>query len=399
MKTSPVFSSRTPADVTPNRLTAALAAARGRKQPIIDLTVSNPTRIGLAYPENLFSAFSSPEALVYSPLPLGIMGARQAVADDYARRGIDVSPERIALTASTSEAYSLIFKVLCDPDDEVMVPRPSYPLFEHLARLDGVVVTPYDLEYDHRWSIDFESVERAVGPRTRAILAVSPNNPTGSYVRNDELDRLSELCARSSMPLVVDEVFCDYPLNDEAARQAGCALQALRAVVLSLGGCSKSVGLPQVKLGWIAVAGPDPAVAALMARLEFACDAYLSVSTPVQVAARTLLEEGKAVRRQIQDRIRANRDHLSRIVSEAPALQLLLTEGGWSAVMRVPSLGTEENLVIDLLERAGVLVHPGYFFDFPRESYLIVSLIAPEADFQEGILRIVRHFDCSMWPA
>jgi aspartate/methionine/tyrosine aminotransferase len=393
-----MFSSRLQSDLTPNRLAEAIARLRRERRPILDLTESNPTRAELEYAPDLLAPLSNPRALEYAPEPLGLSEARTAVAADYARRGVAIDPDRIALTASTSEAYSLLFKVLADPGGEVMVPRPSYPLFEHLTRLDGVLAVPYDLEYHGLWSIDFASVERALTARTRAILLVSPNNPTGSFVKREELGRLSALAAGAGIALLADEVFADYPLEPDALARAGQPLTLRDGLVFSLGGLSKTIGLPQVKLGWIAAAGQHESAGRAMTALELACDTYLSVSTPVQAAAGELLDHGAAVRRQIQTRIASNHRRLAARVASMPACRLLPAEGGWYGVVQVPSLCSEEDLVLDLLLGAGVLVHPGYFFDFPRESYVIVSLLTPEPQFDEGIGRMLSRAESRQRP-
>jgi alanine-synthesizing transaminase len=394
-----MFSARVQADLAPNRLAQAVERAREAGRRIIDLTESNPTRAGFDYPADLLAPLGDRGGLAYSPEPLGAPDARRAVAADYARRGLAVSPGHLALTASTSEAYSLLFKVLCDPGDEVLVPRPSYPLFEHLTRLDAVAGVPYDLEYDGAWTVDLDSVERAFSGRTRAVLIVSPNNPTGSFVKQRELDRIAAIGARHDAAIIVDEVFADYELVEGAAREGAQVLVRGDVLVFSLGGLSKSVGLPQVKLGWIAVGGPDEMVADALARLELACDTSLSVSTPVQRAAAALLERGAAVRRQIQSRVAANYRHLMARAEATPSCHALRAEGGWYAVVQVPSLGSEEQLVLGLLEEEGVLIHPGYFFDFPRESFLVVSLLVSEPLLRDGASRVFRHFDASAGPA
>ena len=384
-----MFSSRLPNNVATNRLTEAV---RARREPFIDLTESNPTRAGFDYPADLLAPLADARGLRYTPSPLGAIDARRAVSADYARQGLDIAAERIALTASTSDGYSLLFKLLADAGDDVLVPRPSYPLFDHLTRLDLVVPHHYDLDPHGAWAIDFDSLERAITPRTRAVLVVSPNNPTGSFVSAGELDRLAAICAARGLAIIADEVFADYELEPGASARAGRA--AVRGDVLSfaLGGLSKSVGLPQVKLGWIAAGGPEPLVSAALERLELICDTYLAVSTPAQLAAPALLEQGAAVRSQISTRIRANYRTLKRASGAVPSCRVLRSDGGWYAVLQVPSLESEEDLVLRLLGE-GVLAHPGYFFDFPRESFLVVSLLAPEAAFADGISRILRHFD------
>lgn len=385
------FSSRVPLQLEQNRLALAVAQLRAKGVAIVDLTGSNPTRAGFEYPADLLAPLADARGLHYHPEPLGLLEARRAVAADFARRGLSIDPARIALTASTSEAYSLLFKVLCNPGDDVLVPQPSYPLFEHLTRLDGVEATPYRLEYHGRWSIDVASVERALTPRTRAVLLVNPNNPTGNYVKSDELDRIAHLCAQHQVALISDEVFDDYVLDPHPGPRAALC-ERLDVLGFTLGGLSKSIGLPQAKLGWIALSGSDTIVDAALPRLEFACDTYLSVSTPVQLAAATLLERGATVRRQIQSRLRANLATCAALVASAPACTVLHAEAGWSAVIQVPTLAPEEELMLALLQESSVLVHPGYFFDFSRESFLIVSLLTPEATFADGLGRVVARF-------
>jgi len=388
-----VFSSRVPANLAPNRVTEALRARRSHDDPLIDLTESNPTRAGFVYPPDLLEPLGRARGLDYRPAPLGSMEARRAVAADYARRGVRVTPDRIVLTASTSDGYSLLFKLLADAGDEVLVPRPGYPLFDYLTRLDLVATRYYDLELDGSWSIDFGSLEGALTPRTRAVLVVSPNNPTGSFVSRDELDRLAAICGPRGIAIVADEVFADYELEAGAAARAGRVAERDDVLSFALGGLSKSVGLPQVKLGWMAVGGSDRLVADALERLELVCDTYLAVSTPVQLAAGELLEGGAVVRRQIASRIVANNRALEAAVDGVPSCRLLRGEGGWYRVLRVPSLEPEEDLVVRLLNE-GVLTHPGYFFDFPQESYLVVSLLPRESSFADGVSRVLGHFHC-----
>ncbi len=388
-----MFSQRVPHELAANRLAQTLAALGAEGRAITDLTLSNPTRAGFQYPQDLLEPLGDPAALVYDPRPFGSSAARRAVADDYRRQDVAVAPERIVLTASTSDAYGMIFKLLCDPRDEVLVPRPSYPLFDHLARLDAVAVTAYDLDAHHGWAIDFDSLERALTSRTRAVLLVSPNNPTGSFVTAVELDRLATLCAPRGIALITDEVFAEYELEPNASAAAGRPARRSDVLSFSLGGLSKSAGLPQVKLGWIAVAGPDALVSGALDRLELICDTYLAVSTPVQAAAGALIAAGAAIRAQIAARIVANYRRLRTAIAVAPACRLLPGAGGWYAVVQVPTLESEEDLVLRLV-REGVLTHPGYFFDFPRESFLIVSLLPEPAAFAAGVARILRHFDC-----
>jgi len=380
-------SRRLPPHVDLNALTRALATRRAEGRPVTDLTESNPTRAGLSYPPDLLAELASPRALRYDPRPFGLDAAREAVARDHLRRGAEIDPGRVVLTASTSEAYTWLFKLLCDPGDTVLVPRPSYPLFEHLTRLEGVCTAPFHLEYHGRWEIDFETME-AAPERTRAMVIVSPNNPTGSFVSARELERLFALCRDRGWALVADEVFADYPLEADApvtdiAARAGVSC-------FTLGGLSKSAGLPQLKLGWIVVGGSQAECAAALAGLELIADSFLSVGTPVQVAAGALLERGAAIRAQIQDRTRTNLATLRQVMTSFPACEALKAEGGWSAVVRVPATRSEEQLILDLLDREGILVHPGYFFDFPREAFIVMSLLPPPDVFADAVARLLR---------
>ena len=389
------FSARVPADLGSNRLAQAVQRARAAG-PLVDLTESNPTRAGFDYPSDLLTPLGHPRGLLYEPRPFGLPEARLAVARDYERRGIAVAPGRIVLSASTSDAYSLLFKLLAGAGDEILVPRPSYPLFDHLTRLDEVAAVPYDLEYHDRWTIDMASVERALTPRTRALLIVSPNNPTGSFVKRDELARLAALCAPAGVAIIADEVFGDYELEPGASAAAGRVLDEPggpcdHVLAVSLGGLSKSAGLPQVKLGWMAFGGPDALVREALERLDLVCDTYLTVSTPVQAAAAELIERAAPIRAQIQARTKANYRCLVEQTASVPACRVLHAEGGWYGVMQVPTLEPEEDLVVALVERAGVLAHPGYFFDFPRESFLILSLLPGEQAFAAGVDRVLRH--------
>ncbi len=382
-----MFSSRIPSSLAPNRLGHAVLEQRRTGRPFIDLTESNPTRVGFTYPPDLLAPLANPRALGYEPWPAW-RRTHVAAPCRRARR------PRHATPTSTSDAYSLLFKLLADAGDEVLVPRPSYPLFDHLTRFDLVAAHPYDLDLHGSWSIDFGSLERALTPRTRAVLVVSPNNPTGSFVTDAELDRLAVLCAPRDIAIIADEVFADYELEPGASSAAGRAARRREVLAFALGGLSKSVGLPQVKLGWIAVAGPDDLVGAALERLELVCDTYLAVSTPAQVAAAELIERGAAIRSQILTRIATNYQWLRSTVAGVPSCDALRSGGGWYAVLQVPSLEPEEDLVVRLLTADGVLTHPGYFFDFPRESFLVVSLLPPAPSFADGIVRVLRHFAC-----
>lgn len=378
----------------PNRITRAVNEARRSGRTLVDLSVTNPTIVGIEYPRDLLAPLASPAALTYAPHPFGSHEARAAVAADYARRGVSVDPGRVVLTASTSEAYSLLFKLLCAPaGDAVLVPVPSYPLFEHLTALDGVSAIVYPLEYQGRWMVAFDEVDRVWTEAVRAVLAVSPNNPTGSVLAVDEVEGLASRCARRDAALIIDEVFADYPIAADAGARAATRpdVDAAGCLTFRLGGLSKSAGLPQVKLGWIAVDGPDERVREALERLEVVCDAYLSVSTPVQVAAAPLIASGALIRARIAERIRANWQTLLHLAARYRSIEVLPVEAGWSAVLRVPAVRGEEDLVVDLIERDGVLVHPGFFFDFPREAFVVVSLLPAPAVFARGVETVMER--------
>jgi len=378
-----MFSRRVPDDRAPTRLARAIADAR-RRGPVLDLTLSNPTRAGLAYPSDILRPLSDAAALTYRPEPFGLRQAREAVAATYARRGVPIDADRIVLTASTSEAYSLLFKLLCEPGrSSVLTPVPSYPLFDHLTRLDGVEPKRYALEYHGVWGIAAGELDRAWSADTRAILGVSPNNPTGSILREPDAAELVSQCAKRDAALILDEVFVDYPLARRIEEAPSFASR--RCLTFRLGGLSKSAGLPHVKLGWIAIDGPQTLVEEALDRLELICDTYLSVGTPVQVAARALIERGREIRDLIVERTCGNYRTLESRVANGSGVSLLHADGGWSAVLRVPATASEEQLALELIERDGVVVHPGYFFDFAHEAFIVVSLLPEPSTFQTGI--------------
>jgi alanine-synthesizing transaminase len=378
-----VFSQRLKWDVHANPISRLAAQKRSAAVAILDLTESNPTHAGFSYSPELLAPLADARALRYDPDPRGISTARQAVADYYARRGVVIDSGRILLTASTSEAYSYLFKLLADPGDEVLAPRPSYPLFEFLAALESVQVRQYPLRYDGVWHIDFDALDRAVSPRTRAIVVVNPNNPTGSYLKHAELERLDSLCASRGIAILSDEVFCDYSHGEDTRRVLTVAGER-KALTFSMSGLSKIAGLPQLKLGWIAISGP--ATREACERLEWIADTYLSVATPVQLALPKLLTA--PVREEIQRRTAEN---LRWLVENAPgtALNVLSVEGGWYAVVQVPRTRSEEEWVLTLLEHHNVLVQPGFFYDFESEAFLVLSLLTESAQFQEGVRRLL----------
>jgi alanine-synthesizing transaminase len=384
-----MFSNRLPPNPAANALSRRLAALQAAGDTWVDLTESNPTRAGFEYPPDLLADLAAARALSYDPHPLGLLAAREAVAHDHLRRGARVDPGQVVLTASTSEAYSWLFKLLCSPGDSVLVPRPSYPLFEHLTRLEGIHAIPYDLDYHGRWQLEAGAVAAAIAAKTRAVLLVSPNNPTGSYVKAQELERLCALCADRRLAIIADEVFADYRLDAPAEAVTDIALRC-PALAFTLGGLSKTAGLPQLKLGWIVVGGAPVIRRGALDALELIADSYLSVSTPVQVAAGRLLERGGTIRSVILNRVRGNLAAVRRIASRFPAATVLTCEGGWYAVIRVPSTRPEEDLVLELLDRERVLVHPGYFFDFPREAFVVVSLLPRPDVFADASARMLQ---------
>jgi hypothetical protein len=389
-----VLSNRVSSDLTPNRLSTAIARLREDRVKFDDLTESNPTRVGIAYPSRLLEALAQPSALAYAPEPFGLPSARDAVVGDFRRRGICVPRERVVLTASTSEAYSMLFKLLCNPGDEVLVPAPSYPLFEYLAALDSVRPHTYQLEYHGAWSLDIDGLRRATTDRTRAVIVVSPNNPTGSYLKRAELDALEVHCRVYGLALIGDEVFAEYVLDAELARTSSVLAQR-EALTFSLGGLSKGLGLPQLKLGWMVAAGPEELVRPALERLELICDTYLSVSTPVQTGLPALLRDGAVIRTGIRDRVTRNYRALLEIATPCASVDVLPAEGGWCAVIQVPAMQSEESLVLQLLEQDRVLVHPGYFFDFPREAFLVLSLLPRPEVFDRAVARVLARVEAA----
>jgi len=384
-----MISSRLPKNLQLNAVARALDAKRRGGVPLLDLTETNPTRAGFDYPNNLLEPLAHPRALDYDPQPLGLWPARAAVAADFRRRGMVISADRVALTSSTSEAYALLFKLLCNAGDAVLVPQPSYPLFEHLTQLESVVAVPYALDYHGGWRIDLDSIQQAATDRVRAMLLVSPNNPTGSFLHRDDLSAIAAIAATRGWAIIGDEVFADYPLDP--APNAAAVLPGAELLTFSLGGLSKSAGLPQLKLGWIGFGGPTDIVDRTIAAYEVMADAYLSVSTPVQAAAAELIEHGAVIRAQILSRLRRNLDALRSLAAEHPSVEVLKVEGGWSAVLKVPQLRSDEALVLELLEEDDVLVHPGYFFDFAREAFVVVSLLVEPMAFDRAIGRVLKR--------
>jgi alanine-synthesizing transaminase len=383
-----MFSRRTDWKLTPNRFTQVQLELRAAGGEVLDLTISNPTRAELHYDaEIILQALTNPKAMDYDPQPKGLRSAREAVAGYYRKQHDDIDPESIVLTTSTSEGYSYVFRLLCNVDDEILVPKPSYPLFEFLADLQDVKLVPYPLLYDHGWQIDFPSLYKAVNHRTRAVVVVHPNNPTGSFVADAERTALNNFCREYDLALIADEVFLDYA-HDGAPRSTFATSHDVLTFTLS--GLSKISGLPQMKLAWIVTSGPGEQVSAALARLEVIADTYLSMNAPIQLAAPVLLEQRHSIQALLLDRVRANLSELDRGLAKQKTCRRLAVEGGWYAVLRVPVTQSDEDLAIEILRQLSVLVHPGHFYDFPSDGYLIVSLIAPPQNFGDGIVQLLE---------
>ena len=383
-----MFSSRFHWDLAPNRLSRLLAEKRQAGAAVLDLTESNPTHAGFSYPAEILQALADPRALLYDPQPCGLAAAREAVCRYYAQAGFTVAPDRILLTASTSEAYAYLFKLLTDPGDEVLAPRPSYPLFEFLASMESLRMVSYPLVCHGDWSIDCDALAAAVTPRTRAIVLVNPNNPTGSFVKRDELRFLQSL----GIVLISDEVFADYSFHPDAERvpTLACVTETLS---FSMSGLSKIAGLPQLKLGWIVISGPLAARAEAKEKLELIADTYLSVSTPVQHAAGRLLELGSGVQAQIAARVRANLAWFTAAIGAASPARTLAVEGGWYATLQVPRTRREEEWALELLQEDNVLVQPGFFYYFESEAFLVLSLLTEPETFREGCHRVLARVE------
>jgi len=390
-----LFARRTNWNLTTNAYTRAIEEHRRECSELLDLTASNPTTIGLHYErDGILRALANPDGLTYEPSPKGLLPARQAVARYYADRGVQVSPDELILTTSTSEGYSFLFRLLCEPGDAVLVPSPSYPLFDFLADLQDVNLVPYELIYDHGWQVDFPSLEQAAerSPLCKAVLVVNPNNPTGSFVKPAEAAQLARFCAQNRLAIIADEVFLDYSLGDF---NFACFTDQKTAadsdsLTFSLSGLSKIAGLPQMKVAWIAVSGPEAIKREALNRLEVIADTYLSMNAPVQYAIPTMLYEGTSIQRQLRARIEANLAELDHQLAGQQLCTRLQVEGGWYAILRVPVTGSDEELSIALLRHAGVLVQPGHFYDFASDGYLVVSLITASEIFATGIKRLLR---------
>jgi alanine-synthesizing transaminase len=381
-----MFASRTNWNLKPNRLAEALERHKSSGRRLLDLSASNPTECGFSYDAPaILQALGNPGSLQYHPDPRGLKSARQVVADYYAEHGERVSIDDLLLTASTSEAYSFIFRLLCNPGDELLIPTPSYPLFDFLADVNDVKLTRYPLFYDHGWHIDVHALNQAITPRTRGVIVVHPNNPTGHFTRTEEIAQLNQTCSANQMAVIADEVFLDFSL-DAVAKSFVANTGAL---TFTMSGISKISGLPQMKLAWLVASGPSTAKREALARLEMIADTYLSLNAPIQLAAPVLLQQRAAFQHQLMARVRTNLAALDAQLTKEKRFDRLNVEGGWYAVLRVPATRPDEELAIELLEKQDVYLHPGHFYDFPGDGYLVVSLITPEQDFTEGLRRIV----------
>jgi aspartate/methionine/tyrosine aminotransferase len=385
-----MFAKRTSWNMAPNRLSEALAVHRAAGKPLLDLTVSNPTECGFEYDRSaILKALSNPDALSYEPNPRGLESARRAVAGYYADRKEDVSAEDIFLTTSTSEAYSYVFRMLCDPGDELLIPSPSYPLFDFLAEIQDVSLVRYPLLYDDGWQIDFHALEQGITPRTRGVIVVHPNNPTGHFAKPAEMAKLNSICSARELAIIADEVFLDFALD--GSRAASFAANR-GAPTFTLSGLSKISGLPQMKAAWLIAGGPQQWKSEAHARLEVIADTYLSVNAPVQLAIPIFLEQRHAFHKQVIARVLRNLAVLDRQLAEQSACSRLAVEGGWCAVLRVPATRSDEDLAIEVVSSKGISVHPGHFYEFPSDGYLVVSLITPERTFAEGSSRLLSFF-------
>ena len=384
-----MFSSRTNWSLTPNRLSELLRERRARGLPILDLTESNPTRCGFALDgEEILAPLHNPRALTYEPDPRGLRTAREAVAQYYSERGVHLDPDQIFLTTSTSEAYSFVFRLLANPGDKILAPQPSYPLFDFLGALNDVEVLPYPLVYDEGWQVDLEALASRWESRSRAVLVVHPNNPTGSYIQKRELGRMIEICHQNRAAIIADEVFADYGFGADAERVVTHA-QNSEALTFTLSGLSKISALPQMKLGWIVVNGPPELRSQAQARLEVIADTYLSVSAPVALATPQWLAHRRAIQSQILERVQANLRKLDELLTPGLPVSRLRVEGGWYAILRVPSTRSDEDWAAELLTQEGVSVHPGHFYDFPSEGFLVLSLLPAREVFEDALSKAI----------
>ena len=386
-----MFADRTKWNLALNRLSEALARHRAAGKPLVDLTASNPTECGFLYDgPAILAALQNPAALRYKPEPQGLVSARQSVRGYYAERGVAATVDDIFLATSTSEAYSYVFRLLCNPGDEILIPAPSYPLFDFLADIQDIKPVRYPLLYDHGWQIDFHALEHAITPLTAAIVVVHPNNPTGHFTKRAEVEKLNALCAERGLALIADEVFLDFPLG--AGRPQSFAGNS-DALTFTLSGISKICGLPQMKVAWLVVSGPQESKNEAKARLEMIADTFLSMNAPVQLALSTFLSQGRAFREQVIERVRRNLAELDRQIALQKVCSRLDVEGGWYAILCVPATRSDEEFALWLLNEKGVYVHPGHFYDFSRDGFLVISIICRETEFKSGLLSLLTQFN------
>jgi alanine-synthesizing transaminase len=385
-----MFAERTNWNLKSNHLSEALAQHRAANKLLLDLTVSNPTECGFLYDRgSILQALANPASLSYNPEPKGMLSAREGIAEYYSAHGIAIPPENVILTTSTSEAYSFTFRILCSPGDQVLIPEPSYPLCSFLADIHDVKLVSYPLLYDHAWQIDFHALQQAVTPRTRGIIVVNPNNPTGHFCKADEIQKLNEVCSSSRIAIIADEVFLDFHL--ETKRPPSFAANNT-SLTFTMSGLSKIAGLPQMKAAWLLTSGPEELKAPALSRLEVIADTFLSTNTPIQLAIPRFLELRHGFQNQLMARIRRNLAKLDAQLAAQSSCSRLEVEGGWYTVLRVPVTRPDEDLAVELLNTQGIYVHPGHFYDFPTDGYLIVSLITPAESFDEGIRRLLSVF-------
>lgn len=381
-----MFSRRTDWHRQPNALASLLTRRRAGNLPILDLTVSNPTEAGFSYPSGILHALADPAGLQYAPEPAGLTSARKAITEYYAARDIAIDPSHIILTAGTSEAYAFVLMLLCNSGEKILVPSPSYPLFEYLAKLHDVEIGSYPLRYDGAWHVDLPSLREALGTDTKAIVVINPHNPTGMFLKQDEAAAIGEIAARHNVALIVDEVFDEYAFNVDPHRAESFAGKS-GPLTFALNGLSKSCGLPQMKLSWIIVSGNESGE--VLQRLEIVSDTFLSVGTPVQLALPALLDHGDTIRQSIRERIRSNYLLVQSIVRNS-TLSLLHAEGGWYATLRLPSTRSEDEWVELFVDKEGVYVFPGYYFEYEEGCYIVVSLLVPPETLSAGLAGILQ---------
>lgn len=385
-----MFSDRTNWNLEINRLSEALAKLRKTNKSLLDLSISNPTECGFRYDRRaILKALSQPSALHYEPNPRGLLSARRTIAKYHSAFGRNVPTEDVFVTTGTSEAYGVVLRLICNSRDEILVPEPSYPLLNFLADIQDVKLARYPLIYDHGWQIDFHGLEQAITPRSRAVVVVNPNNPTGHFVNATDIKSLNEICSARNLAIIADEVFLDFRL---AAKRPPTFAANAEALTFTMSGLSKLCGLPQMKASWFVTSGPAALKSEALARMEVIADTYLSMNAPVQLAIPAFLKQRRGFQKQVMKRLRTNLRELDRQLTRQKTCARLEVEGGWNAVLRVPAIHSDEDVAIGLLVDRHVYLHPGHFYDFPGDGFLVVSLITPERTFAEGIKRVLAAF-------